>query len=264
MPGTLGQTAVSRLSGREREVAGLVAEGLTNKEVAQKLFLSERTVEGHVASICNKLGFHSRVQIAAWVTRQSGSALPGAPGQISIALQRDTLPPWWALALMAIGAPLPVAAAIFQWSQPAVLSVAAVPADLLVTVAAAAFIAVPGICLVGLATGRDWVRPVAVGGLLATGSLVLAVGSATLVVTELTGKAFRPADSFETVYAVATIPLLLVHGFAAWAVARSHLLAKWLVTIACLVWIARFGYGLSLCVLVLWLLWLQPEEARSP
>ena len=260
MPGTLGQTAASRLSAREREVAQLVADGLSNKDVAQKLFLSERTVEGHVASICNKLGFHSRVQIAAWVTR-GGDALPRTASQFSVSIRRDALPPWWVLALMAIGAPLPVTAAIVQWSQPPVVGVAAVPVDLLITLAAAAFIAVPAICLVGLATGRQWVKPVAVSGLLASGSLVLAVGSATLVIAELIGKTFRPADAFETVYAVAMVPLLVVHVLAASAVARQHPWAKWLVTTACIVWIARFGYGLSLSVLVLWLLWLQPEEA---
>lgn len=54
------------LSEREYEVAGLVARGFSNREVAVTLFLSERTIESHVQHILNKLGFRSRVQIAAW------------------------------------------------------------------------------------------------------------------------------------------------------------------------------------------------------
>jgi DNA-binding NarL/FixJ family response regulator len=55
------------LSPRELEVAELVAIGLTNKEIGQRLFRAERTVDNHVQHIFNKLGFNSRAQIAAWV-----------------------------------------------------------------------------------------------------------------------------------------------------------------------------------------------------
>ena len=58
---------IPNLTRREREVADLVAEGLTNREIAAKLFISERTAESHVEQIRGKLGFHSRAQIAAWV-----------------------------------------------------------------------------------------------------------------------------------------------------------------------------------------------------
>lgn len=55
------------LTAREREVAALVARGLTNGDIARSLVVSERTVEGHVARILAKRGFRSRAQIAAWV-----------------------------------------------------------------------------------------------------------------------------------------------------------------------------------------------------
>jgi ABC-type transport system substrate-binding protein/DNA-binding CsgD family transcriptional regulator len=61
------KTAPLKLTQRESEVAGLVARGLSNREIAHKLFISERTAEYHVEQIRNKLGFHSRSQIAAWV-----------------------------------------------------------------------------------------------------------------------------------------------------------------------------------------------------
>ncbi len=55
------------LTRREREVARLVAEGLSNKEIAGRLGISQRTAESHVEKILAKLDFGSRVQIAAWV-----------------------------------------------------------------------------------------------------------------------------------------------------------------------------------------------------
>ncbi len=59
------------LSPREAEVAGLVADGLPNKAIAARLFLSERTVETHVRSILGKLGFTTRTEVAGWVLRGS-------------------------------------------------------------------------------------------------------------------------------------------------------------------------------------------------
>ncbi len=55
------------LSKREIEVARLIAEGLGNREIAARLFISERTVTTHVGNILNKLGFDSRVQVASWL-----------------------------------------------------------------------------------------------------------------------------------------------------------------------------------------------------
>jgi non-specific serine/threonine protein kinase len=54
------------LTPRQRDVAALIALGLTNREIASRLMVAERTAEGHVQSILNRLGFYSRARIAAW------------------------------------------------------------------------------------------------------------------------------------------------------------------------------------------------------
>jgi predicted ATPase/DNA-binding NarL/FixJ family response regulator len=56
------------LTRREREVADLVARGLSNREIAETLVIAQRTAESHVEHILTKLGFNSRAQIAAWST----------------------------------------------------------------------------------------------------------------------------------------------------------------------------------------------------
>jgi DNA-binding NarL/FixJ family response regulator len=58
---------VAPLAKREADVARLVAEGLSNKQIGARLFISERTVDSHVRNILNKLGFNSRAQIAGWM-----------------------------------------------------------------------------------------------------------------------------------------------------------------------------------------------------
>jgi DNA-binding NarL/FixJ family response regulator len=68
-PGTEGLAA---LSGREREVADLVALGRTNKEIAAELFLSEKTVESHMTRLFGKLGVRSRAEVAEAVGRERG------------------------------------------------------------------------------------------------------------------------------------------------------------------------------------------------
>ncbi|MGN6743917.1 MAG: LuxR C-terminal-related transcriptional regulator, partial [Amnibacterium sp.] len=58
------------LTARQTELASLVAEGLTNREIARRLHLSERSVESHLERIRLRLGFRSRAQVAAWYTVQ--------------------------------------------------------------------------------------------------------------------------------------------------------------------------------------------------
>jgi DNA-binding CsgD family transcriptional regulator len=59
--------AASPLGKRQAQVAHLVADGLSNKQIGARLFISEHTVDSHVRSILTKLGFNSRAQIAAWI-----------------------------------------------------------------------------------------------------------------------------------------------------------------------------------------------------
>ena len=58
------------LTAREREVAALVAWGLANKDIASRLVVSKRTVDAHIEHILGKLGYSSRVQIAALAVGQ--------------------------------------------------------------------------------------------------------------------------------------------------------------------------------------------------
>jgi predicted ATPase/DNA-binding CsgD family transcriptional regulator len=67
-PGGADAPRVS-LTGREREIAGLVAQGMSNREIAEHLVISKRTVDSHVEHIFGKLAITSRVQLTAWVTR---------------------------------------------------------------------------------------------------------------------------------------------------------------------------------------------------
>jgi non-specific serine/threonine protein kinase len=60
----------SPLTRREREVAALVARGLTNRQVAEQLLVATRTIETHLEHIFSKLGFQTRAEVAAWAVRQ--------------------------------------------------------------------------------------------------------------------------------------------------------------------------------------------------
>ncbi len=67
----------SVLSRREREVAALIARGLTNRQIANELVISEMTADTHVSHILRKLRFRSRAQVATWVTEQGLHAPSG-------------------------------------------------------------------------------------------------------------------------------------------------------------------------------------------
>ncbi|HET7419173.1 MAG TPA: LuxR C-terminal-related transcriptional regulator [Candidatus Dormibacteraeota bacterium] len=67
------------LTRREKEIVGLVAEGLSNKQIAARLVVSERTAESHILNILNKLGFNSRTQIASWAAARDGTGRISVP-----------------------------------------------------------------------------------------------------------------------------------------------------------------------------------------
>ena len=64
-----GQRSDGELTAREREVAALIAEGLTNSQLADRLFISPKTAAVHVSNILMKLGLSSRAEVAAWAVR---------------------------------------------------------------------------------------------------------------------------------------------------------------------------------------------------
>ncbi len=79
-PDAAGQRAPEgpRLTAREQQVAALVAQGCSNRQIGATLSIAERTAISHVEHIMNKLGVNSRAQIAAWAVRQGLEAAPDA------------------------------------------------------------------------------------------------------------------------------------------------------------------------------------------
>ncbi len=66
---TVSVDRLSALSDQERRVLDLVAEGLTNRQIAERMFLAEKTAKNYVSSILAKLGMHTRAQVAAYAAR---------------------------------------------------------------------------------------------------------------------------------------------------------------------------------------------------
>ncbi|MFL5793847.1 MAG: response regulator transcription factor [Actinomycetota bacterium] len=64
------------LTPREREVATLLAEGLSNGEIARRLYISTKTASVHVSNILAKLNMTSRIEVATWAVR-TGLVHPG-------------------------------------------------------------------------------------------------------------------------------------------------------------------------------------------
>ncbi len=73
-PSSKAARSAGGLSKRELEVARLVASGMTSRAIAERLFLSERTVESHLEHILTKLGFSSRAQVVGWVAEHPRGA----------------------------------------------------------------------------------------------------------------------------------------------------------------------------------------------
>ena len=64
------ETSYDHISDREREILKLIAEGKTNKEIAEMLFLSVKTVQAHRANLMRKLGLHDRVELVKYALRK--------------------------------------------------------------------------------------------------------------------------------------------------------------------------------------------------
>jgi non-specific serine/threonine protein kinase len=73
-------TAPSPLTPREAEIAELVTSGLVNREIADRLVISKRTVDAHVEHIFVKLGISTRLQLAMWV-REHAASHPSPPAK---------------------------------------------------------------------------------------------------------------------------------------------------------------------------------------
>ncbi len=67
-----------QLSERELKILDLIAEGLTNREIGEQMFLSEKTVKHHVSDILGKLGINRRVEAAAFSIRRAAKRPPGS------------------------------------------------------------------------------------------------------------------------------------------------------------------------------------------
>jgi non-specific serine/threonine protein kinase len=79
----LGDADHIRLTGREKQVAALIPLGLSNREIAERLIIGERTVESHVSHLLAKLNLPSRTRLASWAT-EAGLEPPAEPNLVCI------------------------------------------------------------------------------------------------------------------------------------------------------------------------------------
>jgi non-specific serine/threonine protein kinase len=70
-PATVPRPRALPLTAREQEVARLVAQGASNRRIAEALVIAERAAESHISNILTKLGLETRVQLAAWMVARS-------------------------------------------------------------------------------------------------------------------------------------------------------------------------------------------------
>jgi two-component system nitrate/nitrite response regulator NarL len=70
---TFSREKIGRLTDRQRQVAGLVCRGLSDRKIAEKLHLTEGTIKIHLHAIYEKLNIHSRTKLAIALARRSGS-----------------------------------------------------------------------------------------------------------------------------------------------------------------------------------------------
>jgi DNA-binding NarL/FixJ family response regulator len=66
--------AWAELTPREQEILQLIAQGASNREIAQQLYISEKTVKNHITSLLSQLGLRDRTQAAVWLHRKRGEA----------------------------------------------------------------------------------------------------------------------------------------------------------------------------------------------
>jgi DNA-binding CsgD family transcriptional regulator/sugar lactone lactonase YvrE len=125
------KTVIVTLTPREREVAELVARGSTNRQIASRLFISERTAEYHLEQIRNKLGFHARSQIAAWIVEQAPDGELVAVNQLRRSARRSRWISWRrfyvAIALLVALVASGAVAVLIRPSDPTIETIAGTP-----------------------------------------------------------------------------------------------------------------------------------------
>jgi DNA-binding NarL/FixJ family response regulator len=69
--GTAGEDPAAALTGQEKRVLELIGQGLTNRQIAERMFLAEKTAKNYVSSLLAKLGMHRRTEAAAFAVRHA-------------------------------------------------------------------------------------------------------------------------------------------------------------------------------------------------